>query len=85
MTPDFECVQMDDSLCDIPKIMHDGKFSHIPVVKDHEVVGILSSSEVGIDLGLITTAMTSQGGIQTPKVGDKNYSCQDKKLQKRRY
>ena len=46
MTPDFNCVQMEDSLCDIPQIMHDGKHSHIPVVNGHEVVGILSSDDL---------------------------------------
>ncbi len=46
MTPDFDCVQMEDSLCDIPQIMHDGNYSHIPVVKGHEVVGILSSDDL---------------------------------------
>ncbi|RLA63784.1 MAG: hypothetical protein DRQ88_08015 [Epsilonproteobacteria bacterium] len=46
MTPDFSCVQLEDSLCDIPKIMHDKKHAHIPVVKGREVVGILSSDDI---------------------------------------
>jgi len=46
MTPDFDCVQMEDSLCEVPQIMHDGKYRHIPVVKGHEVVGLLSSEDI---------------------------------------
>ncbi len=46
MTPNFSCVQLEDSLCDIPKIMHEGKFHHIPVVQGRKVIGILSSEDI---------------------------------------
>jgi CBS domain-containing protein len=46
MTPDFVCVQLKDSLVDIPKIMLDGGFRHLPVVDGHKVVGILEIRDI---------------------------------------
>lgn len=46
MTPDFDCLQLDDYLYDVPKIMVDGNYRHLPVVNGHEVVGIISVKDL---------------------------------------
>ena len=46
MTPDFQCVQLDDDLAVMPKIMLDNHFRHLPVVDGHDVVGMLSIRDV---------------------------------------
>ena len=46
MTPHFECVQLEDSLFEIPKLMLKKKYRHIPVVSGHRVVGILSMKDI---------------------------------------
>ena len=46
MTPHFDCVQLDDSLYEIPKLMLKQKYRHLPVVSGHEVVGILTMKDV---------------------------------------
>lgn len=46
MTPKFVCVQMDDDLADLPRIMVQGNFRHLPVVEGRRLVGILSIRDV---------------------------------------
>ena len=46
MTPHFDCVQLDDSLYEIPKLMLKQKYRHLPVVSGHKVVGILTMKDV---------------------------------------
>jgi signal-transduction protein with cAMP-binding, CBS, and nucleotidyltransferase domain len=46
MTPDFQCVQMEDSLHELPQIMLNGNFRHLPVVEGRKVVGIISIRDV---------------------------------------
>ena len=46
MTPHFECVQLEDSLYEIPKLMLKKKYRHIPVVSGHRVVGILTMKDI---------------------------------------
>lgn len=46
MTPDFNCLQIDDELMDIPKIMLEGDFRNLPVVKGHEVIGMVTIKEI---------------------------------------
>jgi CBS domain-containing protein len=42
MTPNFECVQLHDEMKDIPKIMVNGNFRHLPVVDGRKVIGMIS-------------------------------------------
>ncbi len=46
MTPHFECVQLEDSLYEIPKLMLKKKYRQIPVVSGHRVVGILTMKDL---------------------------------------
>ncbi len=46
MTPKFVCVQLDDELADLPRIMVQGNFRHLPVVEGRRLVGILSIRDV---------------------------------------
>lgn len=46
MTPDFKCLQINDELMDIPKIMLEGNFRNLPVVDGHEVIGLVTIKEI---------------------------------------
>jgi signal-transduction protein with cAMP-binding, CBS, and nucleotidyltransferase domain len=46
MTPNFDCLQLEDQLKDIPKIMLDGNFRNLPVVNGHEVIGLVTIKEI---------------------------------------
>ncbi len=46
MTPHFDCVQLEDSLHEIPKLMLKQKYRQIPVVSGHRLVGILTMRDI---------------------------------------
>ena len=46
MTPNFVCVQADDELEGIAKIMIDNNFRHLPVADGHDVVAMLSIRDI---------------------------------------
>ena len=46
MTPHFDCVQLEDNLYEIPKLMLKKKYRQIPVVSGHRVVGILTMKDL---------------------------------------
>lgn len=46
MTPKFVCIQKTDDVDDLPGIMVEGNFRHIPVVDGRKLVGILSMRDV---------------------------------------
>ncbi|MBI2604994.1 MAG: CBS domain-containing protein [Deltaproteobacteria bacterium] len=46
MTPKFVCIQNTDDVDDLPAIMVEGNFRHIPVVDGRKLVGILSIRDV---------------------------------------
>jgi len=51
MTPKFICVQAEDELGDIPILMVNGNFRHLPVVDGRKLIGILSVRDVLRHLG----------------------------------
>lgn len=46
MTHRFECVQMDDEMTELPNIMMNGNFRHLPVVDGRKVVGMISIRDI---------------------------------------
>ena len=46
MTPNFVCVQAEDELEGLAKIMIDGNFRHLPVADGHDVVAMLSIRDI---------------------------------------
>ena len=46
MTPNFVCVQAEDELEGIAKIMIDNNFRHLPVADGHDVVAMLSIRDI---------------------------------------
>lgn len=46
MTPGFVCVQLDDEVQDLPSMMMEGNFRHLPVVDGRKVVGMLSIRDI---------------------------------------
>ena len=46
MTPNFQCVQLEDTIDDLPQIMLNGNFRHLPVVEGRNVVGIISIKDL---------------------------------------
>jgi len=46
MTPNFVCVQADDELEGIAKIMIDNNFRHLPVADGHDIVAMLSIRDI---------------------------------------
>ena len=46
MTPKFVCVQASDELKDLPEIMVQGNFRHLPVVEGRKLLGILSIRDI---------------------------------------
>ncbi|MGE0616030.1 MAG: cyclic nucleotide-binding/CBS domain-containing protein [Bacteriovoracia bacterium] len=46
MTKELVCVQMHDELGELPQLMMNGKFRHLPVVDEFKIVGILSMRDM---------------------------------------
>ena len=46
MTPNFVCVQAEDELEGLAKIMIDNNFRHLPVADGHDVVAMLSIRDI---------------------------------------
>ena len=46
MTPKFVCVQTSDELKDLPELMIQGNFRHLPVVEGRKLVGMLSIRDI---------------------------------------
>ncbi len=46
MTPNFVCVQADDELEGLAKIMIDNNFRHLPVADGHDIVAMLSIRDI---------------------------------------
>jgi len=46
MTRDVATCGLEDSVNDVQKIMHNGRFRHIPVIKDGKLHGVISQGDV---------------------------------------
>ena len=46
MTPRFICVQLQDEVEELPSMMIDGNFRHLPVVDGRKVVGMISIKDI---------------------------------------
>ena len=46
MTPNFQSIGINDDIKDVPQIMLNGNFRHLPVMENNKVVGIISMRDL---------------------------------------